>query len=68
MKTLRVEPGDVKRAQERGTPVTFLDVRNPTAWGNARRAVPGALRMTVDDVEKRAKDLPKDAEVVAYCT
>ncbi len=69
MKTLRVEPKDVKEALDRGTRLIFLDVRGAPAWEASDSQINGALRYTLDDVEARgAKELPKEKEIVAYCT
>ena len=68
MKGLRVDPREVKAAQNRGERVIFLDVRGEEAWSSSDRRIPGAIRVTLDDLERRANELPRDAEVVAYCT
>ncbi len=68
MKTLRVEPKEVKTALDKGAKIVFLDVRGAPAWEAADTKILGAIRSTLDDVEARAKELPPDKEVVAYCT
>ena len=63
-----VDPREVKAAQNRGEKVVFLDVRGAEAWSASDRRIPGAIRMTLDDLERRLSEVPRDAEVVAYCT
>jgi len=31
-------------------------------------AIPGALRISPDDLERRHDEIPRDAEIVLYCT
>ncbi|HZS37422.1 MAG TPA: rhodanese-like domain-containing protein [Polyangia bacterium] len=65
---LRISVDDVARRLERGEPVLFVDVRNPTAWGEAREQLPGALRVSGDQVERAAASLPRGRPIVTYCT
>jgi rhodanese-related sulfurtransferase len=53
---------------DRGERFTFLDARNPKAWGDADVKLPGAIRMTPEDAGKRVGDLPRDRTIIAYCT
>jgi rhodanese-related sulfurtransferase/DNA-binding transcriptional ArsR family regulator len=45
--------------------VTILDVRPPEEY--AAGHLPGAINIPLPDVAKRAKELPANREVVAYC-
>lgn len=64
----RVTPDEVKQRMDRGEKFTFVDSRNPTAWGESDVKLPGAIRLTPDDAEKRADDLPRDRTIITYCT
>jgi rhodanese-related sulfurtransferase len=64
----RVTADEVKERMDRGERFTFLDARNPKAWGDADVKLPGAIRMTPEDAEKRVGDLPRDRTIIAYCT
>jgi membrane protein DedA with SNARE-associated domain len=46
----------------------IVDVR--TRWGVRLdpRRIPGAVRMGFDEIEERLADLPRDQEVILYCT
>lgn len=46
----------------------IVDVRSPTSVGLERRRIPGALQVPVHEVERRARSLPRDREIVLYCT
>ena len=59
---------DVKDRLARGELLTFIDARNPIAWGSSRAKLPGAVRVAVDDVERHLPSLPRDRRLVVYCT
>ena len=46
----------------------IVDVRSPTALTLDSRRIPGALNVPLLQVEQHLKDLPRDREIVAYCT
>ena len=64
----RVTPDEIKQRMDRGEKFTFVDSRNPTAWGESDVKLPGAIRLTPDDAEKRADNLPRDRTIITYCT
>jgi rhodanese-related sulfurtransferase len=45
-----------------------VDVRSPTARDLERRRIPGALHVPMQEVEKHVRDLPRDREIILYCT
>ena len=49
-------------------PLTFIDSRNPIAWGSSRVKLPGAIRVPIDEVEGHVPSLPRDTRLVVYCT
>lgn len=55
---------ELKRRMDEGS-VTVLDVRPPDEY--AAGHLPGALNVTLDDLEAAAADLPPEREIVAYC-
>jgi membrane protein DedA with SNARE-associated domain/rhodanese-related sulfurtransferase len=46
----------------------IVDVRSPTAVSLDPRRIPGALHVPLHDVAQYLKDLPRDREVISYCT
>ena len=51
-----------------GEPMVFLDSRNPKAWVESDRKIPGAIRVPADKLEQHLAEIPKNKSVVAYCT
>ena len=59
---------ELRRRLDRGEPVTVLDVRQREAVEADPRRLPGAVVMRPDDAAARWSELPKEKDVVAYCT
>jgi rhodanese-related sulfurtransferase len=53
---------------DRGEQFTFVDSRNPTAWEEADRKLPNAVRVPAEELEQHLNDIPKDRTVITYCT
>ncbi|HSY06768.1 MAG TPA: DedA family protein/thiosulfate sulfurtransferase GlpE [Steroidobacteraceae bacterium] len=49
-------------------PPTILDVRSTTAQELQLRRIPGALHMPLHEVGQRAGTLPRDREIILYCS
>ena len=64
----RLTVADVNALIKRGEPVTFIDSRNPIAWGSSKVKLPGALRIPIDEVERHVATLPRDRRLIVYCT
>lgn len=64
----RISPEQVKARIDAGEPVFFVDARNPTAWGEAMRKLPDALRIPASEIEQHLGELPGERMIVAYCT
>lgn len=66
--TLRITVQEVKERMDAGEEFTFVDVRNPQAWAESESKIPGAVRVSLKEVEAQLPEIPKDRPVVAYCT
>jgi sulfur-carrier protein adenylyltransferase/sulfurtransferase len=64
----RVTVDEVLERLKRGEPLAFVDVRNPTEWGNAQTKLPGAIRVPAEEVEQYLNEIPRDRAVITYCT
>jgi hypothetical protein len=58
----------LRKRIDRGEPVTVLDVRQHEATAADPRRLPGAVIMHPDEVAERWSELPRERDVVAYCT
>lgn len=50
--------------QDRG--VNFIDVRNPEAWQDADKKLPGAMRVPTKKVKEHLDELSKDQIYIPY--
>lgn len=63
----RMLPADLKRRLDTGEPTTILDVRRLAAFGSSGRRIPGAIRMPVDTILSRLREIPPGVPIVLYC-
>lgn len=68
MKPTPVSAHEAKQMFDSGAHITFVDTRNPVAWGQASDKLPGAIRIPVDEVNQRLPELPSGGTVITYCT
>ena len=64
----RITVGQLRRRMNAGEDFTVIDVRNPQAWAQSDSMIPGAIRVSADDLDQRLSQIPKGKSVVAYCT
>ncbi|HEY3132011.1 MAG TPA: rhodanese-like domain-containing protein [Acidobacteriota bacterium] len=68
MEPTRVTVDEVKQRMDRGEHFTFVDSRNPQAWGQANTKLPGAIRVPADEVDRHFNEIPKERSIITYCT
>jgi len=64
----RLEPGDLKRMMDAGQPVFIVDLRHPLDYLPDPRTLPGALSLTPDKLVAQSERIPRDQEIVLFCT
>ncbi|MBA2340768.1 MAG: hypothetical protein H0V88_10260 [Pyrinomonadaceae bacterium] len=68
MEATRVTVDEVRERMDRGEQFTFVDTRNPKAWGESDVKLPGAVRVPADETEKHLAEIPRDRVAITYCT
>ncbi len=68
MEATRVTVEEVRERMDRGEPFTFVDTRNPKAWGESNEKLPGAIRVPADEVAAHLAEIPQDRVAITYCT
>jgi membrane protein DedA with SNARE-associated domain/rhodanese-related sulfurtransferase len=66
LRLARITVQELRRLIDDGSPPAIVDVRTTRSF--AAQHIPGALRMTVDEVDAQLASLPRDREIVLYCT
>jgi rhodanese-related sulfurtransferase len=64
---LRINPTDAKARVDAGQAVV-LDMVSPLAWDQIDVAIAGALRIPPDELGSHLNELPRDRDLIAYCT
>jgi rhodanese-related sulfurtransferase len=68
MEATRITVDEVRERLERGEQFAFLDTRNPTAWGEADKKLPNAIRVPAEELAAHLNEIPRDRAVITYCT
>jgi len=64
----RITPEEVQQMLESAEPLVILDLRHPLDSVSDPRTLPGAIRVLPEEVSRRATTLPRDEEIILYCT
>ena len=68
LRSRRLTPREVRLRLESSDPPRIVDLRSAIAFEVTREAVPGAIRLDPGELDQRHKDLPRDRDIVLYCT
>lgn len=68
VRTSRLEPEALKGLLEEGNPVFIVDLRHPLDYLPDPRVLPGALRISPDKLLERSGEIPRDRDIILYCT
>jgi membrane protein DedA with SNARE-associated domain/rhodanese-related sulfurtransferase len=64
----RIAPGELKSLMDSGSEVVVVDLRGPIDFQFDPVVIPGALRVPPEELEARDPDIPRESEIVLYCT
>jgi membrane protein DedA with SNARE-associated domain/rhodanese-related sulfurtransferase len=64
----RLEPEELKRLLDAGESVYIVDLRHPLELLPDPFTLPGALHLSPDDLTARHLEIPRDRDIVLYCT
>ena len=68
LRMARISVGDLYALIQAGAEPVIVDVRSTTARELEPRWIPGALHVPIPDVARLLKELPRDREIILYCT
>ena len=68
LRTLRIEPRELMELLASDAGVLVFDLRNPLTMEIDPRRIPGAQVMRLEDLDARHEEIPRDREIVLYCT
>jgi membrane protein DedA with SNARE-associated domain len=68
LRMARISPEDLKQMIDDGKETMIVDLRTTVAAEERPYMIPGALRISPDELERRHDEIPREAEIVLYCT
>jgi membrane protein DedA with SNARE-associated domain/rhodanese-related sulfurtransferase len=64
----RISVEELRRQIEQGDAPVIVDVRSPMAQSLDSHKIPGAVHVPVQDAARHLSDLPRDREIILYCS
>jgi membrane protein DedA with SNARE-associated domain len=68
LEVARIDPGELFELMRSGRDVVVVDLRNALERDEDPVTVPGALVLAPEELELRHQEIPRDREVVLFCT
>jgi membrane protein DedA with SNARE-associated domain/rhodanese-related sulfurtransferase len=68
LRMAQIEVGDLFKKMGTPPPPLIIDVRSATAIQLEPRRIPGALHIPLTEVQQHLGDLPRDRDIISYCT
>jgi membrane protein DedA with SNARE-associated domain len=64
----RITPEELKAKLDGGEDVMVVDVRHRVEFESEPAIIPGALHLMIEELEARQREVPRDRDIVLYCT
>ena len=64
----RISPEDLKASLDAGNDVMIVDLRARIDFDAEPSIIPGALHLMTEELEARHREIPRDRDIVLYCT
>ena len=64
----RLTPDALRFRLQSGDRVRILDLRTAISYDANRQTLPGAIRVDPEELDTRHSDIPRDCDIVLYCT
>lgn len=68
LRVARIGPGEVQRRVEAGERPMIVDLRTALEQTADPYSIPGALRMAPEELEERHREIPRDVEIILFCS
>ena len=68
LRIARITPEEVQRKLESGEDVLIVDLRHSLEFDADPYTLPGALRIGAEELDARQEEIPRNHEIVLYCT
>jgi membrane protein DedA with SNARE-associated domain len=68
LRVARIQPMDLHQQLSAGSPPFLVDLRHPDDFATDPRVIPGSLHVVAEELERHHETIPRDRDVVLYCT
>ncbi|MEE8525118.1 MAG: VTT domain-containing protein [Thermoanaerobaculia bacterium] len=68
LRIARITPEELDRKLEAGEEIVVVDLRHSIDFEHDPRSIPGAIYLSVEEIEERHREIPRDREIVLLCT
>jgi membrane protein DedA with SNARE-associated domain/rhodanese-related sulfurtransferase len=68
LRMARITVAELRRKQQAGETIMILDLRSSVALEEDPSVIPGAIHTSMDDIRNGNHNLPRDREIVVYCS
>lgn len=68
LRIARVTADELRRMMASGEPPVVVDLRSELDLAASPAGIPGALRMTPEEIFERHHELPREREIITYCS
>ncbi|MGH7300218.1 MAG: VTT domain-containing protein [Candidatus Rokuibacteriota bacterium] len=64
----RITPVELKRRIDTGEALMIVDLRHALDFEADSMVIPGAVHVSPEELERHSREIPRDREVILYCT
>lgn len=68
LRMARITVDELRRKQEAGENLVILDLRSAAAVEQDPLLIQGAMHLTMDEIERRHHEIPRDRDIIVYCS
>jgi hypothetical protein len=68
LRIARITPKELMDKLTAGENISIVDLRQPIDIEAFPQMIPGALRIAMEDIEDRHREIPRDRDVILYCS
>ena len=68
LRVARITPEELKERLDRGEEIVIVDLRHALDVDSEPHHIPGAIHLSPDDLDARHMEIPRDRDIVLYCT
>jgi hypothetical protein len=68
LRIARITPEELKQKLDAGEDIAVVDLRHSVDFGSDNAKIPGAKHLDPEEIELRHQEIPRDRDIVLYCS